>query len=383
MVTRALDCGRAALARLVHGLVLSAALLGLPGLAAEVPPAARVLVVVNDNSPVSRTIGEYYARRRGVPAQNVCHLRAPADEEIARAEYNRLAAAVGACLRSRNLVEDVYYIVTTLGDPLRVSGSEGMNGDTASVDSELTLLYSDLKGSAPHRIEGAIPNPFFGKSEAEFSHLEFPMYLVTRLAAFDFNDVKAMIDRALAASNRGKFVIDLSDGNSGEGDKWLRDAARKLPPDRVTLDETPRPLYDQTDVIGYASWGSNDRNHNRRYPNFRWLPGAIATEYVSGDGRTFQRPPKEWVPSNKWDRRDLWFAGAPQSLSADFILEGATGASGHVFEPYLLFTPHPDLLLPAYYSGRNLAESFYLSIRALSWQNIVLGDPLCALGKPH
>jgi hypothetical protein len=32
--------------------------------------------------------------------------------------------------------------------------------------------------------------------------------------------------------------------------------------------------------------------------------------------------------------------------------------------------------------GRNLAESYYLVIPALSWQNIVLGDPLCSLGKP-
>ena len=45
-------------------------------------------------------------------------------------------------------------------------------------------------------------------------------------------------------------------------------------------------------------------------------------------------------------------------------------------------TPRPDLLLPAYYSGRNLAESYYLAMRSLSWQNIVLGDPLCSLGKP-
>ena len=47
-----------------------------------------------------------------------------------------------------------------------------------------------------------------------------------------------------------------------------------------------------------------------------------------------------------------------------------------------LFTPRPDLLLPAYYSGRNLAESFYLSIPALSWQNVVIGDPLMSLGPP-
>jgi len=53
-----------------------------------------------------------------------------------------------------------------------------------------------------------------------------------------------------------------------------------------------------------------------------------------------------------------------------------------VEEPYLSLNPHPEYLLPAYYSGRNLAESYYLSIRGLSWQNVVIGDPLCSLGAP-
>ena len=59
--------------------------------------------------------------------------------------------------------------------------------------------------------------------------------------------------------------------------------------------------------------------------------------------------------------------------------EGATGASGHVDEPYLIMTPRPELVLPAYYSGRNLAESFYMGIPGLSWMNVVVGDPLARL----
>ena len=76
------------------------------------------------------------------------------------------------------------------------------------------------------------------------------------------------------------------------------------------------------------------------------------------------------------------FFGSPQSLTADYIHDGATGASGHVYEPFLGYTPRPNILLPAYYRGRNLAESYYLSIPALSWMNIVIGDPLCKLGPP-
>jgi len=140
---------------------------------------------------------------------------------------------------------------------------------------------------------------------------------------------------------------------------------------------------DETDVIGYASWGSNDANRRRRFLGFHWLPGAIMTEYVSTNGRTFARPPDHWTVGNDWKSPEALFDGSPQSLTADYLLEGATGASGHVYEPYLALTPRPEFVLPAYYNGRNLAESYYLGIRGLSWQNIVVGDPLCSLGKPH
>ncbi len=343
----------------------------------------QVLVVVNDHSPLSVSIGEYYAQRRHIPPGNVCHLKASVKEDIPRQDYDRdIARAVGDCLTRRGLRETVHYIVTTAGVPLRIPGTGGVNATGASVDGELTLLYSDLAGGRPHALPGGIPNPFFGKRDVPFSHPRFPMYMVTRLAAYDLAGVKAMIDRSLQASNRGKFIIDLSDSSDAGGNGWLRNAAILLPKDRVVLDETTKPVYDQANVIGQASWGSNDASRKRRFPGFHWLPGGIVTEYVSTNGRTFARPPESWVPGGDWILRIGWFGGSPQSLVADSILEGATGGSGHVYEPYLTFTPRPDFLLPAYYRGRNLAESFYLAIPALSWQNIVIGDPLCSLGKP-
>ena len=350
-----------------------------------------VLIVVNDNSPLSRETGEYYARRRGVPLQNLCRLRTTTEESVSREAYNReIAAPIAAFLRAAKLTETIAYMVTTAGVPLRIRGSgNGMDTDGASVDSELTLLYLDMHRSSPHPLRGLVPNPFFGKRDARFSHPAFPIYLVTRLAAYDFEGIKALIDRSAeaaqaasrGAANRGKFVIDLRSSGDEGGDAWLRSAAILLPKDRVVLDETSKVLYDQTDVIGYASWGSNDKNRHRRFTGFHWLPGAIMTEYVSTNGRTFTRPPPDWNISD-WGSPKLWFHGSPQTLTADYILEGASGASGHTDEPYLAMTPRPDYLLPAYYQGRNLAESYYLAIRGLSWQNIVVGDPLCSIGKP-
>ena len=336
-----------------------------------------VLVVVNRSSPVSRGIADYYAARRRIPRANLCAIAVSPQETITRDVYEKdIAAPVAAFLKSRRLQNKILYVVTTLGLPLRILGSGGADGDQAAVDSELTLLYADLGGN-PHPVRGPLPNPFFSRRDEPFRHPRFPIYLVCRLAAYDPGEVKGMIDRGLAAGNRGKFVVDLSGGNDS-GDTWLRNAAMLLPKDRVVLDQTRAVLYDQREVIGYAAWGSNDAHRQRRRLGFQWLPGAIATEFVSSDGRTFTRPPDNWTFTT-WQDPEHWFAGSPQSLAADYLHEGATGVSGHVYEPYLQFTPRPDYLLPAYAAGRNLAESYYLSIPALSWQNIVVGDPLCRL----
>jgi uncharacterized protein (TIGR03790 family) len=346
----------------------------LPGLLLGQPPSS-VLVVVNQPSGLSRQIGEYYAQRRNIPASNICRLNAGTNEEISRSDFDdQIARPIQNFLRAHNLTESVLYIVTTAGVPLKIRGNTGMAGEAASVDSELTLLYSDMHGR-PHPVPAGIHNPFFGKTSAPFRHPDFPIYLVTRLAGFDFEDVKGIIDRALVAGNRGKFVIDLKGGDNTKGNAWLLQAAQQLPRDRVTLDVSRNVLSNLSDVIAYASWGSNDPDRKERHLGIHWLPGAIMTEYVSTNGRSFARPPDSW-------RLGGGFAGSPQSLTADYIHDGVTGASGHVYEPFLEFTPRPNILLPAYYHGRNLAESYYLAIPLLSWMNIVVGDPLCSLGKP-
>src|SRR5262249_3154365 len=162
--------------------------------------------------------------------------------------------------------------------------------------------------------------------------------------AYEFNHVRAMIDRSLAAANRGKFVIDLRSSGDEDGDNWLRTAAILLPKDRVVFDESTKVLYNEKDVIGYAAWGSNDKNRHERFLHFQWLAGAIMTEYVSSNARTFARPPDNWNISD-WKSPKLWFVGSPQTMTADYIMEGATGASGHVDEPYLVLNPRPDYLL--------------------------------------
>ena len=341
-----------------------------------------VLLVVNRADRLSRRIADYYISKRGIPPRNVCKLDILEEhEEISWDDYvEQVERPVARCLSKAHLRDQVLYLVTTMGVPLKIAGAgKDLSAEYAAVDSELTLLYGKMKGQQFARA-GAVPNPFYRQTDEPFTHPRFPIYLVTRLAGYDFDDVRGIIDRSLAARLEGKFVFDLTSGDDAPGNNWLRTAALLLPPDRVVLDESSKVLTGQKNVIGYAGWGSNDRNRHQRNLGFQWLPGAIVTEYVSSDGRTFQPPPDNWNIST-WQDVAHWFAGAPQTLTADYVHEGATGCSGHVYEPFLEFTPRPDLVFPAYFHGRNLAESYYLGIRGLSWQNIVVGDPLCKLAR--
>ena len=113
---------------------------------------------------------------------------------------------------------------------------------------------------------------------------------------------------------------------------------------------------------------------------FAWLPGALATEFVSTNGRTFREPPREWRLGWKWSPPEALWMDSPQSLSADYVRQGVTGVSGQVYEPLLAYTIRPQILFPAYLTDRlTLAEAFYRAMPALSWQNIIIGDPLCRL----
>jgi uncharacterized protein (TIGR03790 family) len=355
---------------------------GLPGLALAQGPE-NVLVIVNRNSEVSGCIAGHYTKRRLIPAAQVCLISAPVEEGIPRTRYEQdVERPVRECLTRPELAGRILYLVTTSGVPLKIGGTSGPAGTAASVDSELCLLYGRMRGTK-YVIEGPVRNPFYLQADARFEHPRFPVYLVTRLTAFDFDGVKRIIDLAWQAagspvSRDGKVYLDMRGGGGGDGESWLRETVARLPAGRAVLEETEAVVYGQPNAIGYASWGSNDPNRKERRLRFRWLPGALATEFVSTDARTFRRPPETWT-IGPWKDTSKWFAGAPQTLTADLIADGATGASGHVDEPYLGYTPRPQILFPAYLSGRNLAESFYLSIPAVSWTNVVVGDPLCRI----
>ena len=137
-----------------------------------------VLLVVNRDDKLSRRIADYYVSKRSIPLKNVCKLNIlEEDEAISWDDYvEEVERPVARCLAKAHLQEQVLYIVTTMGVPLKVSGGgDGPGAEHCAVDSELTLLYAKMKGKRFPRA-GLVNNPFHRQKDQPFTHPRFPIY---------------------------------------------------------------------------------------------------------------------------------------------------------------------------------------------------------------
>jgi uncharacterized protein (TIGR03790 family) len=350
----------------------------LPNDAAESPSAPYsenslrtaegVLVVVNDNSPESVRIAQEYAQLRGVPAGNVCRLRCSTEETVPRHVFMRdIRNPVRQHLIDRGLTRAISFIVTTSGVPLRIGSDPilptipGVRTE-AGVDSELTLVGSDPP------LNGALPNPYLGRDEV-FNSTQFGMYLVTRLDGPTVESALALARDAVETEQnrsygaRGFARLDLNPQADPAAERLNaaifanykplahqeRLMGRVAPPERTTLPFfRPGSAYTTFFFLG---WGYHE------YPAgvFSWTQGAIGINADPGNAQTLR------------DARGSWVAGA--------VERRLTATIGTVYEP------GKDALALANVfryvkAGYTWGEIAYMSIPHLSWQAVVIGDPL-------
>lgn len=324
---------------------------------AQAQTGANVLVVINTASAASEAVGREYAARRAVPQGNLCSIPMPIDKTVSRAVYTAaIERPVWKCISTQQAHDRILYIVLTKDVPMRVAGTDGRTGTASSVDSELTLLYRRRTGqNSP--VMGFVQNPYFAaaapiESLKPFTHESQDIYLVTRLDGNTVRDAVELINRGSVASPEGRFVLDGQGTTEAVPERWLSAAAQRLTSqglgERVSRDGlstgSQRPR-----VLGYYGWSWNQADRTLS-PAGEFVPGALAGLFVS----------------------------TSESLMADLVSAGLTGAAMNVDEPYLDATIRPDILFSAYASGRNLAESFYAAMPYLSWLTVIVGDPLCA-----
>jgi uncharacterized protein (TIGR03790 family) len=402
-----------------HRCLLLALFVAWPGfpsvtgcLAAESPPMIhrrspdQVLIVENENSPISKAIAYDYASKREITNMLSVHCQDSAvstrDETIQLAAYSQLIEApIREYLAAHTNID---FIVLTKGMPIRITGAAMGSCDEhsrepknvrghPSVDSTLAALdYASRPDTLKINIAGsgavgcAYSNRYWNAREP-FSHAKFGGYLVTRLDGYTETDAKALVRRALAAEKglaKGEILLDVQP-IFGLGDKRAQPAPisgptifRESPwsdynadmqrahdllvkrglPDELDMSELS--VGQRSGLLGYFSWGSNDaRYSSEAYQTLFFAAGSLGDTAVSTSARTF-------LPTK-----------GGQSLLVDLIAHGLTCGKGYVDEPLLQANASPTIVLERYTSGHNMAESFYAASRFVGWEDVVVGDPLC------
>ncbi len=342
-------------------------------------------VVYNATDPESKSLAEYYATKRGIPAANLLGLKTSQEETITRTEFqNTIEAPLRAAFIERgwwktgtvpnqgNIAIQTTIRVLTLirGLPLRISEETAPGAaapaaglsNASSVDSELAIA-----GLLDKPVAGPLQNPYFGRPEPFYAVPVTPMFLVGRIDGPDRATARRLVDDALAVEATGLYgraYIDLALKNETGykmGEDWLLSAARSLemmgiPVMVDSLASTFPANFPMTDCAIYLGWYVQNADGPFLNPRFKFRRGAVACHIHSFSATSLKTT------------KDYW--------CGPLLAKGACAVLGNTWEPYLQLTTQLDKFTDSLLAGRNLGEAAWGATQTLSWMNVVLGDPL-------
>ena len=234
-------------------------------------------VLINNNSEASRTIGWAFIEARNIPEENIFifnNSSAPTKETINRDQFDQyFADPFLEMLANRSSETELNYLVSTKGTPLRISGGN----NKASFDQEFSLLGGSLSSSigSDYWVEHGY-GPLAGSQMEAFSRDQYGFFLMTRLTGYTVETALGLIEKANnSLGERGVFALDLATNRNGSGYKFWNDDLYtadgvlngSMGLDTV-FDDTTQFMTNVSNVMGYASWGSNDGNWNEnKLPN--------------------------------------------------------------------------------------------------------------------
>ena len=235
-------------------------------------------VLINNNSDASKTIGWAFVNARNISEENIFffnHSNTPTKETINRNEFNEyFAAPFLELLSNRTSTDELNYLVSTKGIPLRINGGN----DKASFDQEFSLLGGSFNSSIGGDYWFTHGYGPLGDGEMKaFSRDEYGFFLMSRLTGYTVETALGLIEKANnSLGQRGIFALDLATNRNESGYKFWNDdlymaqselnVSMGLP---TVFDETSEFLTNLSNVMGYASWGSNDGSWGSN-----WLPNG-------------------------------------------------------------------------------------------------------------
>ena len=342
------------------------------------PPALalephELLVIANKDHDGSLDVARLYMQQRRIPSENLLIVRAGTAESCSREDYiAHIQKPVRHYFkRHPKISRGVRCIVLMYGLPLKILPSEKVAdhrmSDRASVDSEIALVRAPA-----YPLGGWIPNPFFIHHQAlEKLPVGKPdVLMVARIDGPTAEIARRIIADSIDAERTGlsgKVYLDArwpypeTPPQTGYAvtDYHIHQAARaldrkfKLP---VILDDDKSVFKAGSDLDAalYCGWYSL-----RTYVDaFDWQKGSVGYHIASAECATL-----------KSSRSQVW--------CKRMLEDGAAATVGPVFEPYAQAFPLPDVFFGCLADGYlALAECYLLSSRFLSWQMVLIGDPL-------
>jgi uncharacterized protein (TIGR03790 family) len=305
-------------------------------------------VVVNDDDPLSRRIGEYYRKARRIPASNVVHVNfTPGRETLSEDEFQKLKTGLD---RSTPPHVQAYAVAWTV--PYRV--------DCMSLTSALAFGFD--RSYCSSACGPTKPSAYFNSaSHRPFDELGMRPSML--LAGKDFKQVKALIDRGIAADysfpkGRGYLVITSDMARNVRASRFEQ-AARELEgvfPVEVVEAEA---ITDRHDVLFYFT----GRADVEGLETIDFLPGALADHLTSAGGQ---------------------LTGSSQMSSLRWLEAGATASYGTVVEPcnHVQKFPFPGIAMFHYALGASALEAYWKSV-AWPGEGVFIGEPLARPFAPR
>lgn len=327
-------------------LLCAAGIFHVPAAAAALKPE-QLAIVINDEDPSSVAVGEYYRKRRAIPAANVVHVRIPklgqtAPRAITPARFRLLKEEIDSQLGPQ--VQAVLMVWTA---PYAV--------DCNSITGAYTLGFDGSQ--CARTCSAGQPNPYFNSKSAR-PFTDHDLRLSMLLPTESVQGAKDLIDRGITAGFRTvpatAYYLATSEKARNTRVGFFPRPGR-IPGRRLSTRVMQADVLEGVqDVLIYQTGMAQVA----KLETLGFVPGALADHLTSLGG-------------------DL--LGSSQMSSLRWLEAGATASYGTVSEPcnHWQKFPNPSVVLRYYLSGNSAIEAYWKSV-AWPAQGLFIGEPLAA-----
>jgi uncharacterized protein (TIGR03790 family) len=305
--------------------------------------ADNLAVIVNGSDPLSIKVAQYYQAKRGIDRKNIIYINFdPGKNKMSPGDFAVLKRTVES-----KLPPNIEAYLLTWAAPFRVG--------CMSMSSAFAFGYNIKYCATGCNI--TYPSPYYN-TQGRQPFTDFGMRPTMLLAADNFADAKALIDRGVAADgsmpNGTAFLVETSDKNRSVRKVFFPSIKSRLGDQIEVKILQVEAIKAQQNVMFYFTGKTrvSDLNSND------YLPGAVADHLTSTGGV---------------------LVGGLQMSAMDWLKAGVTGSYGNVVEP-CNFTekfPNPLIMMEHYLAGETLIEAYWKSVK-MPGQGVFIGDPLAS-----